>query len=134
VEAAGGLDGRPTPHGPGARRRRVAPCRGRPPLLPKLVEDAGVVCLYLAAVEVPSGQARARSFFLGDVGVLEDPATGSAAGPLIAYLAERAALKELVVHQGEEIGRPSVLHARQHPDGVIVGGDVVVVAEGRTFL
>jgi trans-2,3-dihydro-3-hydroxyanthranilate isomerase len=105
-----------------------------PALLPKLVEDAGVVCLYLAAVDPPTGQARARSFFLGDVGVLEDPATGSAVGPLIAYLAQRAGLEQLVVRQGEEIGRPSVLHARLHPDGVIVAGDVVVVAEGRTFL
>jgi trans-2,3-dihydro-3-hydroxyanthranilate isomerase len=104
-----------------------------PALLPALLYQAGAVCLYLAAVEPATGEARARSFFLGDVGVIEDPATGSAVGPLVAYLAERAGIEQLVVRQGEEIGRPSVLHARLHPDGVIVGGDVVVLAEGRTL-
>ena len=104
-----------------------------PALLPTLVREAGVVCLYLAAVDPQTGDARARSFFMGDVGPLEDPATGSAAGPLVAYLAERAGLEQLVVRQGDELGRPSMLQARVHPDGVIVEGDVVLVAEGRTF-
>ena len=52
------------------------------------------MCLRLAAVDPAAGTALARSFFLGDVGVLEDPATGSAVGPLMAYVAQRAELAE----------------------------------------
>ena len=104
-----------------------------PELLPALLSDAEVVCLYLAAVDGAAGEAHARSFFLGDVGVLEDPATGSAVGPLVAYVAQRAGISALAVRQGEEIGRPSLLEARLDGDRVTVGGEVVVLAEGRTL-
>ena len=48
------------------------------------------------------------------LGVSEDPATGSAAGPLALHLARhgRTAFGQTIeIHQGDEIGRPSVLHA-----------------------
>ncbi len=106
---------------------------GDPNLLPGLLRDAGAVVVYVAAVDGESGTARARSFFLGDVGLLEDPATGSAAGPLVAYTAQRAGIESLTVRQGEEMGRPSTLEARADGDGAIVAGEVVVVAEGRTI-
>jgi trans-2,3-dihydro-3-hydroxyanthranilate isomerase len=103
-----------------------------PAALPELLGDAGAICVYLAGVDVEAGAARARSFFLGDAGPLEDPATGSAAGPLLAYVAARSALRALVVRQGAEMGRPSTLEASIEDGGVRVGGDVVVVAEGRS--
>lgn len=103
-----------------------------PQLLPALLGDLGAICLYLAAVDAAAGTADARSFFLGDAGTLEDPATGSAVGPLLAYLAPRAGLDTLTVTQGAAMGRPSTLHARLEGDEVRVAGDVVVLAEGRT--
>ena len=121
----------------------IAPVRDRaalgraaadPALLPALLADAGAVLLYVAAVDVSAGTADARGFFLGDVGLLEDPATGSGVGPLLAYVARRAGSDRLTVRQGAHIGRPSRLDARIDGDGVQVAGDVVVLAEGHALL
>jgi trans-2,3-dihydro-3-hydroxyanthranilate isomerase len=72
-------------------------------------------------------------------GVPEDPATGSAAGPLAIHLARHGRIRwgdEIEISQGAEIGRPSTLYARVHGDGdrvdrVEVGGSAVVVARGE---
>jgi trans-2,3-dihydro-3-hydroxyanthranilate isomerase len=81
---------------------------------------------------------KTRMFAPAD-GVAEDPATGSAAGPLACHLARHGAVPfgtELVVSQGEELGRPSTLHARAEGsadsiEAVEVGGSAVVVARGE---
>lgn len=77
--------------------------------------------------------------FAPSLGVPEDPATGSAAGPLALHLIRhgRAAYGEqLEIRQGEEIARPSRLNARvEGSDGqverVVVGGCAVIVAHGE---
>ena len=51
------------------------------------------------------------------IGISEDPATGSAAAALAALLAGSES-KEFVLHQGADMGRPSVLQLRvQQRDG-----------------
>jgi trans-2,3-dihydro-3-hydroxyanthranilate isomerase len=80
--------------------------------------------------------------FAPALGVPEDPATGSAAGPLALHLARHGAIdfgEEIVIAQGAEIGRPSILHARvegspSHVDQVEVGGAAVIVAHGEFTL
>src|SRR5947209_2323976 len=50
--------------------------------------------------------------FAPALGVPEDPATGSAAGPIAVHLARHGVVDfgtEIEIHQGAEIGRPSVL-------------------------
>ena len=72
-------------------------------------------------------------------GVPEDPATGSAAGPLAVHLARHGRIafgQEIEISQGAEIGRPSTLYARATGDGdrigsVEVAGPVVIVARGE---
>jgi len=72
-------------------------------------------------------------------GVPEDPATGSAAGPLAIHLARHGRIAfgdEIEISQGAEIGRPSKLYARAEgsPDRierVEVGGSAVIVARGE---
>ena len=72
-------------------------------------------------------------------GVAEDPATGSAAGPLACHLARHGVVpwgELLEIEQGTEIGRPSTLFARatgagQEIESVEVGGSAVVVARGE---
>ena len=57
---------------------------------------------------------KTRMFAPAD-GVPEDPATGSAAGPLACHLCRHGLVpfgEEVVISQGAEIGRPSTLHAR----------------------
>ena len=68
-------------------------------------------------------------------GVPEDPATGSAAGPLALHLARHGRIgfgDEIEIRQGVEIGRPSTLYAvARSPEEVEVGGSAVVVARGE---
>jgi len=86
-----------------------------------------------------SGAAWKTRVFAPSDGVPEDPATGSAAGPLVVHLCrhERVEWGEWIeISQGVEIGRPSTLFARADArDGelerVAVGGHAVVVARGE---
>ncbi|HLM37876.1 MAG TPA: PhzF family phenazine biosynthesis protein [Gaiellaceae bacterium] len=71
--------------------------------------------------------------------VPEDPATGSAAGPLAVHLARHGRIgfgEEIEISQGAEIGRPSTLYARAEGSGeqleaVEVGGSALIVARGE---
>jgi trans-2,3-dihydro-3-hydroxyanthranilate isomerase len=71
-------------------------------------------------------------------GVPEDPATGSAAGPLAVHLARHGRIafgEEIEISQGAEIGRPSTLYATawgapERIERVEVGGSAVVIARG----
>jgi trans-2,3-dihydro-3-hydroxyanthranilate isomerase len=81
---------------------------------------------------------KTRMFAPAD-GVPEDPATGSAAGPLACHLARHGLIAygdEIVISQGAELGRPSTLYARvegsdERIEKVEVGGSAVVVARGE---
>jgi trans-2,3-dihydro-3-hydroxyanthranilate isomerase len=72
-------------------------------------------------------------------GTPEDPATGSAAGPLAVHLARHGRIQfgdEMEISQGAEIGRPSTLYARADGSAarlerVEVGGSAVTVARGE---
>jgi trans-2,3-dihydro-3-hydroxyanthranilate isomerase len=80
---------------------------------------------------------KTRMFGLG--GIPEDPATGSAAGPLAVHLARHGRIafgEEIEITQGVEIGRPSKLFAVVHGSAdeierVEVGGSAVTVAHGE---
>lgn len=72
-------------------------------------------------------------------GVMEDPATGSAAGPLALHLALEGRIgwgEEIEIEQGAEVARPSTLYARvvgsaDTVERIEVGGSAVVVARGE---
>ncbi|HEX6845138.1 MAG TPA: PhzF family phenazine biosynthesis protein [Actinomycetota bacterium] len=94
-----------------------------------------VESLYLFTVR-GDGDVMARMFDRGE-GIGEDPATGSAAGPLGAYLAQHGLAGvpgDVTIAQGELTGRPSRLDVRVEPDGatwrVSVAGGVRRVGEG----
>jgi trans-2,3-dihydro-3-hydroxyanthranilate isomerase len=89
---------------------------------------------YLAHTDRATGTVTARSFFVDPGSASEDPATGSAAGPLCALLARHAGIERITVHQGVEMGRPSRIDARIEGDRVRVGGDVVVLMRGTLAL
>lgn len=84
------------------------------------------------------GRVKTRMFGTG-IGMREDAATGSAAGPLVLHLARHGLVEwgaEVEIEQGAEIGRPSRLFARVEggpdvPTLVEVGGSAVVVARGE---
>jgi trans-2,3-dihydro-3-hydroxyanthranilate isomerase len=86
-----------------------------------------------------SGKRWKTRMFAPGGGVSEDPATGSAAGPLALHLARHGRIgfgDEIEISQGAEIGRPSTLYARADGTGeqverVEVGGSAVIVARGE---
>jgi len=86
-----------------------------------------------------SGTRWKTRMFIPSGGIAEDPATGSAAGPLALHLARYGRIdfgEEIEITQGVEIGRRSTLYARvdrsaQQIERVEVGGSAVIVARGE---
>ena len=94
------------------------------------------LCFNCFAGEGKSWKTR---MFAPSSGVAEDPATGSAAGPLALHLARHGRIpfgEEIEIAQGVEVGRPSKLYARVEGSAddvqrVEVGGSAVIVARGE---
>jgi trans-2,3-dihydro-3-hydroxyanthranilate isomerase len=111
---------------------------------PAVVADAAPDTGRLARIAGPTGTALCAMtgvgaamtrVFLPGAGVAEDPATGSAAGPIGVHLLRHGLLSpanELTLSQGAQIQRPSTLRVRVEgtPDAVAavgVGGSAVIV-------
>jgi trans-2,3-dihydro-3-hydroxyanthranilate isomerase len=119
----------------------AARLRPNPGLLDALLENCGALGCFTFCLQttMPDAFAHARMFAPG-AGVPEDPATGSAAGPLGAYLAAHGVLPKsdaaFVLEQGVEMGRPSriwvevIRNATGMPTSVRVGGNTVRVIRG----
>ena len=99
----------------------------------ELGEILGVNCI------AGSGKRWKTRMFIPGGGIAEDPATGSAAGPLALHLARHGRIEfgdEIEISQGAEINRPSTLYARvdgtrEKVERVEVGGSAVIVARGE---
>jgi trans-2,3-dihydro-3-hydroxyanthranilate isomerase len=100
-----------------------------------------VGALFFTTEPVDADVLAYSRMFAPSAGVIEDPATGSAAGPLGCYmvkhgLVRRDQMKDFINLQGVAMGRPSRLHMRIEQDGngaitrVQVGGKAVRVGEG----
>ena len=120
-----------------AARRIVVPQNSE---IQKYLQGCGARFFYFVtpAAEKDGADWHARMMFYGK----EDPATGSAAGPAIAWLVlhGRAASEQtIILEQGVEMKRPSRLYlsAKLVDDKVsevFVGGRTIPVATGRFFL
>jgi trans-2,3-dihydro-3-hydroxyanthranilate isomerase len=100
-----------------------------------LLAQTSAIVVYAAVCDPAAATADTRGFFVGPSDVVEeDPATGSAAGPLMAYLHQRAGLDVLTIDQGVLMGRPSRLDAAFEGDRPLVGGDVVILSQGTLHL
>ncbi len=111
-------------------------------LLNRLITDK--ILVFSTETVHKNSNAHVR-MFAPSVGVLEDPATGSAAGPTGAYLEHWNVLKnhkqsaEIFIEQGFEIKRPSQLIVKNIYDkdvicNVLVSGKVKKTAEGHFYL
>jgi trans-2,3-dihydro-3-hydroxyanthranilate isomerase len=103
--------------------------------------DFGALAELPVGVNCFAGQGRrwtTRMFGVA-IGVPEDAATGSAAGPLAVHLARHCQIavdEQIEIHQGASIGRPSTLFARVNgtTDSITtveVAGSAVLVATGQ---
>jgi trans-2,3-dihydro-3-hydroxyanthranilate isomerase len=104
-----------------------------PRALRPLLEGSGCTCAYLSFVEPDRERADARGFFLDGGAAVEDPATGSAAGPLMAYAHARTGVRSLAIDQGVAMGRASRILC-EAGERVRVAGDAVVVFEATLDL
>ena len=99
------------------------------------------VFVFAPDPDVSAGHVYSRMFGPHSSGIPEDPATGSASGPLGAYLVRNGMVKgsgevKLVSEQGTKMGRQSFVHIRLTERGgtvtdIRVGGGVVPVLEGE---
>jgi trans-2,3-dihydro-3-hydroxyanthranilate isomerase len=124
-------------------------CRPNIPLLEEVyarydfASSGATGCYAFARETLEVGEARAHARFFVGQNIGEDPATGSAAGPLGGYLVHHDAtgvepvdgVYKFVIEQGDFIKRPSrigleVKGAPGKVDEVRVGGTSVVVAKG----
>jgi trans-2,3-dihydro-3-hydroxyanthranilate isomerase len=107
-------------------------------LAPDIATLGRLGAVGVSCFAVDGARVKTRMFGPG-LGVAEDPATGSAAGPLAVHLARHGVIdfgERVEIRQGAEIGRPSILYAQAHGspervDRVLVGGAAVVVARGE---
>ena len=107
--------------------------------------DFGRLAVYgrtVVSVFAGEGQRWKCRVFAPGEGIPEDPATGAAAGPLALHLARHGRIQfgdEIMIEQGAEVGRPSMLHARAvgsaaRVEAVEVGGKAVVIGRGEIRL
>ena len=102
--------------------------------------DAEQVFVTTTETAYPGSTVHSR-MFAPALGVAEDPATGSASGPLGAYLLKYGLVtsEDMVSEQGFEMGRPSFIdiHIGRSGDDVtdvIIGGECVYVGQGALYL
>ena len=99
--------------------------------LAELIAEHGSLVVYVCVCDPANEYADARAFFDSPGPTAEeDPATGSAAGPLMAYLRKHTGIERLTIDQGVQMGRPSRLDVEMEGDRPRVGGDVVILAHG----
>lgn len=129
---------RPVLNAASTRSKTMVPLRSRaildglspdPQKVTRACEAAGSTGLYPYVAD-PGGLIHARQFPAG-AGYVEDPATGLAAAALFEALGRPRG--EIIVHQGDAMGRPSeiAVHARQGGTGCRIGGMIRALAAGE---
>jgi trans-2,3-dihydro-3-hydroxyanthranilate isomerase len=93
------------------------------------------ICVF---VFTPTADGAYSRMFAPEHGIAEDPATGSATGPLAAFMMRHGLVSSIagtrfISEQGTKMGRRSILHVHivgeRGQDGIDVGGNVTPVAE-----
>jgi trans-2,3-dihydro-3-hydroxyanthranilate isomerase len=97
-------------------------------------DESEPFCVFVFA---PSPAGAYSRMFAPEYGIPEDPATGSATGPLAAFMTKHGLISStrFVSEQGTKMGRRSLLHVQIQGSGDIdVGGHVTPVGEGAIRL
>jgi PhzF family phenazine biosynthesis protein len=95
-----------------------------------VLRSASAEGCYVYAFDGAAPDTAYARFFNPTIGLWEDAATGTAAGPLCAYLGSEGLLapsNTLVIEQGVRMGRRSLLHVRLTPEPELSGAGVVVL-------
>ena len=113
-----------------ADRDALARCRPDVAAMRDLADRHPDAMGYLAYAPDNDAGLHARMFAPLE-GIPQDPATGSAASPLAALLSQIEGPQDLTIHQGVEMGRPSVIRAQADAGQVRISGAAVQTMEGH---
>jgi trans-2,3-dihydro-3-hydroxyanthranilate isomerase len=104
--------------------------------LAAVLRPAGAQGCYVYALDPAEPEAAVHARFFNPVaGIPEDPATGSAAGPLACLLAHHGlAGSEVVIAQGHAMGRPSHIQVTVEDTGPVLLGSAALSARGLLHL
>lgn len=107
-------------------------------LLKRISQEYGFEGFYLFTTNGVADEVTVESrFFNPGIGIDEDPATGTAAGPLAGYLEKLGYIeqhKDYVFLQGKFVQQPSTIAVVVEEDGIWVSGSSVIVMEGKLHL
>jgi trans-2,3-dihydro-3-hydroxyanthranilate isomerase len=94
------------------------------------IPDEEPFCVF---VFTPVSTGAYSRMFAPEFGVVEDPATGSATGPLAAYMMKNKLVStgRFISEQGTKMGRRSLLHVQIHDDRIDVGGHTTPLVEAK---
>jgi len=105
-----------------------------------LADEPEPACLF---VFTPTDEGAYSRMFANDFGIVEDPATGSATGPLAAFMMAHGLVRSadgtrFVSEQGTKMGRRSILHVlvdgERGERGIEIGGHVAPLASATLTL
>jgi len=94
-------------------------------------------CYLFTVIGTDAPYLAETRFFNPSIGIDEDPATGTAAGPLAGYLAQSGYIRkhqDFQILQGKYIDQLSIIHVKVVDDGIWVSGTAVLVMEGELYL
>ncbi|MET3980945.1 trans-2,3-dihydro-3-hydroxyanthranilate isomerase [Mucilaginibacter sp. UYP25] len=107
-------------------------------LLKEAAANFGFEGCYMFTTEQPNKDYMAQArFFNPSIGIDEDPATGTAAGPLAGYLEKLGYIEkdsDYYIVQGIFVNQPSTVRVKVVDDGIWVSGSSVIVMEGSLLL
>ena len=107
-------------------------------LLKKISEKFAFEGCYLFTTNTSDNDYLAETrFFNPGMGIDEDPATGTAAGPLAGYLEILGYIKKdqhFLILQGKQVNQPSIIRVQVVENGVWVSGSSVIVMEGQIYV
>ncbi|TCD28769.1 PhzF family phenazine biosynthesis protein [Pedobacter psychrodurus] len=107
-------------------------------LLKQVSKQYGFEGYYLFTLNDTSDPVLAASrFFNPGIGIDEDPAAGSAAGPLAGYLQGLGYIQkehDYKILQGTYVNRPSTIQVNVADDGIWVSGSSIIVMKGKLFI
>lgn len=107
-------------------------------LLIEISKEYGFEGFYCFTIsdQKPENIAEAR-FFNPLIGINEDPATGTAAGPLIGFLTKKKFTqpnKEYKILQGVKLNQPSLIEVMNRENDILVGGSSIVTMRGELYI
>ncbi|WP_294965300.1 PhzF family phenazine biosynthesis protein [uncultured Flavobacterium sp.] len=76
-------------------------------------------------------------FFNPIIGIIEDPATGTAAGPLIGFLTQKKFTKsdkEYKILQGVKLKQASMIEVMNREEDILVGGSSIITMKGELYI